>query len=280
MQKVIAALTTCGAMAVVAVPAQASYKEPVGALKALLAPGRGVHFTETAVVLDGKGRNEGRKRRGAFEFDNQGVKSLDITVTGGKEGRKRVIGVGRTSYESGGKWIPQGKTWYRSRHQLFLHHSQLLGFDEQVINPAEPKTLAALLKNGRTSENTVVGTIPFKELAKVSPWFASSEHRTWSDTTKIRYTLTLTSAGLVSRVRSSYAAIKTGRKGLEGKTFYVDTHYSAWGGKVTIKAPDPRTVTDTLLTEARVRLIRDCAGGHRYAGTCAACRPCGRTPAR
>ena len=242
-----------------------------------------MHFTETAVVSDGKGRNEGRKRRGAFGFDNQGVRSFDITVTGGKEGRKRVIAVGRTSYESGGdvkKWIPQGKTWHMARHQLFLHHSQLLGFDEQVINPAEPRTLAALLKNGRTSENIVVGTIAFKDLAKVSPWFASSEHRTWSGTTEIRYALTLTSAGLVGRVRSSYAAVKTGRKDLEGKTFYVDTRYSAWGGKVTVRAPDPRTVTDTLLTEARVRLIRGRAGGHRYAGTCAACRPCGRTPAR
>ncbi|MEV0626987.1 hypothetical protein [Nonomuraea wenchangensis] len=247
MQKMIAALTTCGAMLVAAVPAQASSKDPVSTLNALLEPGRGVHFTETAVVLDGTERNEGRKRRGIFEFDKQGVRSLDITVTRGKEGRRRVIGIGQTSYESGGdvkKWIPKGKAWYVSRHQLFLHHSQLLGFDEQVINPAEPQTLATLLKNGRTSENTVVGTIAFKELAKVSPWFASSEHRTWSDATMIRYTLTLTSAGLVSRVQSSYAAIKTGRKDLEGKTFYIDTHYSAWGGKVSVEAPHPRTVTD------------------------------------
>ncbi|MGI5287198.1 hypothetical protein ACQEVF_28215 [Nonomuraea polychroma] len=251
MRKMIAALTACGAVMVMAsaAPTQASSKDPVSALKELLAPGRGVHFAETATVLDGADRREGRKRRGAFEFDNVGIQNLDITMTRGKEGWKRVIGIGQTSYESGGdvkKWIPKGKTWYMSRHQLFLHHSQLLGFDEQVINPAEPKTLAALLRNGKLSGKTVTGTITFKELDKVSHWFTSSEHRTWSENTKIYYTLTLTSTGLVGRVQSSYAATKTSRKDVEGKTFHVDTHYSAWGSETSIKAPDPRTVADEL----------------------------------
>jgi hypothetical protein len=254
MKKMIIAVAACVALLAAAAPAQAAPKDPVHALKAVLAPGHGVHFTETATLLDNTTERAERRRKGIFEFDEKGsVKSLDVTTTGGEDGRERAIGfnhtIGGTSYQSGGaigKWLRNGKTWWRNAHQEHLHHTELLGADEQLINPAEPTTLAALLKNGQTRENTVTGAITFKELAKVSPWFAHSDQSSWGDdATKLSYTLTLTSAGLAGRVQSMYT-LPGGPDELVGKTFHVDTHYSRWGAKVSIKAPDRRKTTYEL----------------------------------
>lgn len=113
-----------------------------------------------------------------------------------------------------GKWLKKGKTWWKDNHQLRLWHTELLGHDEQLVNPAEPAPPAALLKNGRRSGDTV----------------------------------TLTSAGLVSRVQSTFT-FAAGLDELVGRTLHVDTRYSRWGGKVSIKAPDPRETTTELCFE-------------------------------
>ncbi|MEU6715445.1 hypothetical protein ABZ897_28610 [Nonomuraea sp. NPDC046802] len=223
-------------------------------MKAVLASGHGVHFTETATLLDGSVTRQERRRKGIFEFGKKvGVKSLDVTTAGGEDGRERAIGfnhpIGGTSYQSGGligKWLRNGKTWLEGSHQLYLHHTALLGDDEQLINPTEPATLAALLKNGQTSGNTVTGVITFKELEKVSLWFGQSAHRSWDGDTKLSYTLTVTSAGLVSRVQSMYTVSDTDLEELVGKTFHVDTRYSRWGDTLSIKAPDRRKTTTEL----------------------------------
>ncbi|MEV6865031.1 hypothetical protein AB0M44_28975 [Streptosporangium subroseum] len=254
MKKIFTALVACGALLAATAPAQAAPKDPVHAVKAVLAPGHGGHFTETATLLDGTIERAERRRKGVFELDEKGsVKSLDVTTTGGEDGRERAIGInhtiGGTSYQSGGlvgKWLRNGKTWWQDAHQERLHHTSLLGADEQLINPAEPATLTALLKNGQPSENTVTGAITFKELAKVSPRFAHSSHSSWGDDdTKLSYTLTLTSVGLTSRVQSMYT-LPGGPDELVGKTLHVDTRYSQWGAKVSIKVPDRRTTTSEL----------------------------------
>ncbi|GAA3475186.1 hypothetical protein [Nonomuraea roseola] len=36
------------------------------------------------------------------------------------------------------------------------------------------------------------------------------------------------------------------RGDVEGRTITVDSRYTAWGAKVSVKAPDPRTVTSKL----------------------------------
>ncbi|WP_433370036.1 hypothetical protein [Streptosporangium sp. CA-115845] len=252
MKKMITGLVACATL-LVAAPVEAAPKGPVQALKAVLTPGHGVHFTETATLLEGAVERAERRRRGIFSFDKKGgVKSLDVTTTGGENGRERAIGfnhvIGGTGYQSGGligKWLRNGKTWWKDVQQLHLHHTQLLGDDEQLINPTEPAALAALLKNGQVSENTVTGAITFKELEKVSLWLDHSAHSSWEDDTKLYYTLTLTSAGLVSRVQSTYTATG-GPDELVGKTLHVDTHYSQWGEKVSIKAPDRRKTTTEL----------------------------------
>jgi hypothetical protein len=252
MKKMVTGLVACVAL-LAAAPVQAAPKDPVQTLKTVLAPGHGVHFTETATLLDGTDERTERQRKGVFAFDKKGgVKSLDVTITGGENGRERAIGfnhvIGGTSYQSGGligKWLQHGKTWWEDAHQLYLHHTPLLGDDEQLINPTEPATLAALLKNGQVSENTVTGAITFKELEKVSLWLDHSAHSSWEDDAKLYYTLTLTSVGLVSRVQSMYTATE-GPEELVGKTLHVDTNYSRWGKEVSIKAPDSRKTTTEL----------------------------------
>lgn len=256
MRKTITILAACAALLAGAAPAQAVTKDPVQALKAVLAPGDGVRITETTTLLAGTRERAKRRREGVFEFNAKGeVKALDVTTVGGEYGRERVIGfnhdVGGTSYRSGGllrKWLAKGKTWWKDSHQLHLWHTELLGDDEQLINPAEPATLAVLLKNGQRSKNTVTGTIRFKELREVSLWFDHSTHSSWGAKTKLSYALTLTSAGLISRVRSAYT-LTEGPDELVGKTFHVDTRYSRWGEKVSIKAPDRRKTTTELCVD-------------------------------
>ncbi|MEV0236381.1 hypothetical protein [Nonomuraea sp. NPDC050786] len=253
MRRAITPLVTCGALLAGAASAQAVTKDPVQALKAVLAAGHGMYFTETTTFLDGADERAERRRKGVFEFDAKGgVKALDVTTTGGEYGRERVIGfnhdIGGTSYQSGGlvaKWLKKGKIWWKDSHQLHLWHTELLGYDEQLVNPAEPATLAALLKNGQQSGDTVTGAITFKKLEQVSRWADHSTHAGWDPDTRLGYTVTLTSAGLVSRVQSTFT-FADGLDELVGKTLYVDTRYSQWGDKVSIKAPDPRATTTEL----------------------------------
>jgi hypothetical protein len=252
----ITTLVVCAALLAGAAPVQAMSKDPVRMLKAVLAPGHGMHFTETTTLSDGAGERAERRRKGLFELDAKGgVKALDVTTTGGEYGRERVIGfnhdIGGTAYRSGGligKWLKKGKTWWKDSHQLHLWHTELLGYDEQLVNPAEPATLAALLKNGQRSGDTVAGAITFKELEQVSRWAEHSTHAGWDPDTRLAYTVTLTSAGLVSRVQSAFT-FADGLDELVGKTLHVDTRYSRWGGKVSIKAPDPRETTTELCVE-------------------------------
>ncbi|WP_146104026.1 hypothetical protein [Nonomuraea solani] len=241
----ITTLVACGALLAGAAPVQA--ETPVAV------PGHGVRFTETATFSEGADEREEHRRKGVFELNAKGeVVALDVTTTGGEYGRERVIGfnhdIGGTAYRSGGlvtKYLEKGKTWWKNAHQLHLWHSELLGHDEQLVNPAEPATLAALLKNGQRSGDTVTGAITFKELERVSRWAEHSTHIGWDPGTRLSYTVTLTSGGLVSRVRSTFT-FTGGIDELVGKTVHVDTRYSRWGGKVPIKAPDPRATTTEL----------------------------------
>lgn len=255
MKRIIAALAVCGALLAGGGSSQAATKDPVQTLDALLAPGRGVHFTEVT-TLSGGGERVERRRTGVFEFHPKGgVKALDVTTTGGEHGRERVIGlshdVGGTSYQSGGfvgKWLKEGNVWWEDSHQSHLWHTELLGYDEQLVNPAEPATLAALLKNGKRRGKTFTGAITFKKLEQASLWAQHSTHISWGSATKLSYTITLNSRNQVSRVRSTFTFAE-GLDELIGKTLHVDTRYSRWGGKVSIKAPDPRKMTAELCIE-------------------------------
>ncbi|MEU7747101.1 hypothetical protein [Nonomuraea sp. NPDC049158] len=242
MKKMITALAACAALSAalstVAAPAQAATKDPVSALKAQLVPGHGVRFTETVAWSNGTEESEVQDRKGVFQFDKKGVAAFDINIHWDDDtyGRQRAVGVGNITYHTGGVMpmvLPEGKTWYKvKRYGLPDSYGQ-------ILNPAEPKTLAALIKHGKSTKNSITGTITFKDLKQASAWWAGAKAASSFDSTKVSYTLTLTSGGLVSRVQSKYTATETGRQAM----IAVDSRYSGWGAKVSVKAPDPAKVT-------------------------------------
>ncbi|MFG1703744.1 hypothetical protein ACFLIM_11160 [Nonomuraea sp. M3C6] len=254
MKNMIAAVVAGGAVLVAAAPAHAAPKDPVRALQAQLVTGHGVRFSETTTLADDRGKDPFQRRTGTFQFNKKGIAASDITAKMLNETSEfedsrtpeRTISVGRTGWSSGGMWkdqLPEGKTWYKIGGML----AGGSGFYGQVINPAEPKTLAGLIKKGKHVRNTYTGKITFKELDKLSPWFGASIPIRWHNETKVSYTLTVNGAGLVTRVTSSYAA--TGvfdTDALEGKTFTIDSRFTGWGRKVSIKAPDPDKVATKL----------------------------------
>lgn len=243
MKKTIIALAACAPL-LVALPAQAAApkaKDPVRALKGQFVAGHGVRFTETTTLSGQKLKEQSRK--GTFQFNAKGIAAYDIVTTFTPGRHERVVSVGKFSYLSGGlppSELPAGKTWAKYRGWSGGGG----GFRGQVINPLEPKTLAALIKRGKLTKRTITGKITFKELDKLSPWFDEFVPLRMYDDTKVSYTLTLTSAGLVSRVKSSYAA--TGVLDIsryDGKTMTIDSRFTGWGAKTSIKAPDPKKVS-------------------------------------
>ncbi|WP_143043903.1 hypothetical protein [Nonomuraea jiangxiensis] len=228
----------CAALVATAVPAQAAPKDPVSALKAMLAPGHGVQFTDAVTWSDGTHQQGARDNKGTFQFDKKGVAAFDIAMDFGDD-QQRVISIGKTGYYSGGNiagLLPEGKTWLKGAGGAIPDSWA------QFLNPAEPRTLAALIKNGKSKGGSVTGSITVKELGAVSSWIAGAEiEKPWQGI-KISYTLTLSSAGLVSRAQTSYTRTENG----ESTTVSVDSRYTGWGGKVSIKAPDPGTVTTKL----------------------------------
>ncbi|MEV0152010.1 MULTISPECIES: hypothetical protein [unclassified Nonomuraea] len=242
MKKMITALAAgavmSAALSAVAAPAQAAPKDPVSALKAELVPGHGVRFTETVTWSDGTDEREVQDRKGVFQFDRKDVAAFDIKIHWDDDdyGRQRAVGIGKITYHSGGVMpavLPEGKTWYKvKRYGVPDSYGQ-------ILNPAEPRTLAALIEHGKAAKSSVTGTITFKDLKQVSAWWAGAKADKSFDNTKVSYTLTLTSAGLVSRVQSSFTATEDGKSAM----IAVDSRYSGWGAKVSVKAPDPAKVT-------------------------------------
>lgn len=236
--KKIAILMAAGATLLVsAAPAQAA-ADPVRALQAKLKPGHGVHFTEKVSWSDGTDSGEYGSNKGVFQFGKKGLAGYDITMEGGEE-PERVIGIGKTVYRSGGVLSivlkDKKKPWYKT-----TTGGGYPGGAAQIINAAEPKTLAALLKKGKRDKNSVTGTITVGDLKKVSPWVARIRNQ--DNRIKVGYTVWLTSGGLVSRLRSTFEVTEDSQT----DAVTVDSRYSRWGAKVSIKAPAPSKVTTKL----------------------------------
>jgi hypothetical protein len=240
MKKTIIALAACAPL-LVALPAQAAapkVKDPVRALKGEFVAGHGVRFTETSILSGPKTKVQSRK--GTLQFNAKGIAAFDIVTTFPKR-RERVISIGKVSYITGdpSDRLPEGKTYAKGKSET----AGAGGFNGQVINPAEPKTLATLIKRGKLTKHAITGKTTFKELDKISPWFKRSVPLRVQDDTTVTYALTLTSAGLVSRVKSSYAATAVfGASDYDAKTITIDSRFTGWGAKISIKAPDPKTV--------------------------------------
>ncbi|MBF8191480.1 hypothetical protein ITP53_38460 [Nonomuraea sp. K274] len=235
----ITILAACGALMATGVPAQAAAKDPVSVLKTKLKPGHGVRFTETTTWSDGTDEREAQSNKGVFQFGKKGIAAFDIKTDAVGYGPGRVINIGKTTYHSGDvltRLLSEDKPWFKTPT------SGLPDSWGQILNPAEPETLAALIKNGKTDKSSVTGEITMKDLKKASAWVSDARMDSDFDSTKISYTLTLSSAGLVSKVRSSYTVTEDG----ESSIVTVDSRYTGWGGKVSVKAPDPGKVTTKL----------------------------------
>ncbi|MFI7610652.1 hypothetical protein ACIBP6_05360 [Nonomuraea terrae] len=236
MKKMITMLAAAGALTLGAAPAQAAPKDPVRALESMLKPGRGVHVTDTVTGSDGTSTREAGSGKGVYQFGEKGLSGFDLTMED-DYGTQRVIATGKTVYRTGGllkNVLSEDKPWLKGKGGGYP------GGNAQIINPAEPRTVATLLKKGTSSKGSVTGTITVKDLKKVSSWASGLNGE--QDDVKISYALTLGSSGLVSRVRSTWELTELG----ESSIVTIDSRYTKWGSKVTIKAPDPKKITTEL----------------------------------
>ncbi|MBO3750062.1 hypothetical protein J5X84_28610 [Streptosporangiaceae bacterium NEAU-GS5] len=262
MRRIIATLA-CAASAGLLAPAlatpalaQARPADPVAALKKQFVTGHGVKFTERTILTE-KGKSSVFVRRsGKFEFAKAGVRSSDITAKFNMTSAdrallpenlqaifkpERTIRVGTTAYINGGFYgdkLPDGKTWLRFPGGP---SGGVTGSFGQIIDIAEPATLKRLVTTAtRKGARAYSGTTTIGDLWKISPWFRNirfgDKPTAAQKKVKIAWQLYVTAKGVPTRIVSKYngAALEGLSK---SETVTVDTHFTGWGGKVSIKAP-------------------------------------------
>ncbi|WP_061292859.1 hypothetical protein [Herbidospora cretacea] len=250
MRSTISVLTVA-ALLLAAAPAQAAAapKDPVKALKALMLPGKGVTFTDvTHLPIEGRPTVTLMRRTGKLGFGRGKIAASDITATYTKDGVSRLrdlardgrtIRIGGVTYSSGGEYtgaLPKGKRWFKQAKGGMTGGTN--GWFGQVVNAAEPSTLAALIKEGKRSGGTYSGTLTMGYLGRVSPWFDATMPIRF-DSSKVTYKLTIGANGLPLRLRTTFPPAGS----WEDTPVTVETRYQGWGRKVSVKAPDSKLVT-------------------------------------
>lgn len=261
MKRVIAGIAATAAVTLVtAAPAQAAPADPIKALKSRFIAGKGVKFTESSAVTWEDNRKPYIRRTGSFQFGKTGIVASDISSESAEKSSdpsapdptgmfapSRTIRIGTVSYSSGGSYredMPKGKSWYKEPKGMTGGSSGWFG---QLVNVAEPATLASLLKGAKRAGGGYSGTTTFGRLAKVSPWFRATLPLRSSDKTVVTFKLTVNRSGIPQRLTTSH--LVTGifdSYGWEGKTLTVDTRFTGWGTRVSIKAPPANKVTTKL----------------------------------
>ncbi|MFC4010646.1 hypothetical protein ACFOY2_25690 [Nonomuraea purpurea] len=207
--------------------------DPVKALKSQFVAGRGVKVSDNLRTgIKGK-KFSSSQLNSVFEFGASGIVAADVTQqirTG--EGKKmastRVIIVGKAAYIQSNMLttqdLPEGKKWVRLDQPGKLYASN------HPVDVFQPAGLKSLITKAKSVKNGVYqGTITRKQ-SKKTP-----------STSAFDYRLSLDSAGLPSGFRTDQE-IKLGKRDLLQRT--ADSRYSAWGFKVTIKAPAEEQVID------------------------------------
>ncbi|MER5647072.1 hypothetical protein [Streptosporangium sp. NPDC002524] len=265
MKRYIAGLA-CAATAVLGVPALASTAhaqaaDPISALKKQFKNGRGVTYVDTTKGRASYGSAVVAQRKGVLQFGASGIGASDQTtklrikasdiaaiseqaseeeakLLAGLAKPERVIRVKNTSYISGGifgQFLPEDKTWMK----LPVGNLGNTGRLSQLVNPAEPATLKALLARATVKRPTAYsGKITFGELYKVSPWFRAGifvPPTAKQSKTVVQWKLVLGSDLLARSLTTSYPA--SALSTAPGMTISVETRYTGWGSKVTVKAP-------------------------------------------
>ncbi|MGJ6966774.1 hypothetical protein ACSDR0_33155 [Streptosporangium sp. G11] len=258
MKRMIVSISAATAVALVTgAPAQAQVApaDPVKALKSQFVAGKGVKFTDrTTMIEDGEGKPYLR-RTGSFQFGRGGIVASDISSKDAgpaddpldPPASARTIRIGTTSYSQGGTYrdkMPRGKSWYKDPDGMT---GDVDGWFSQLVNVAEPATLTSLLKGAKKTPTSYSGTTTFGRLAKVSPWFRATLPLRSSDKTVVTFKLTVDRNRLPQRLTTSFPV--TGifdSAGWEGKTISVETRFTGWGARVSIKAPPANKVTTKL----------------------------------
>ncbi|MGW7479353.1 hypothetical protein ACWGH8_12270 [Nonomuraea muscovyensis] len=270
MKRIVTGLALASAAALItAAPAQAAApKNPVVAVKKQLVAGKGVKFSERITAFEGGQRSVFLRRTGTYEFKASGIVASDTTgkfnIKASDLGEdadsefgkmlttpERAITVGGKTYLSGSMWdniMAEGESWYKTPTAL---HGGITGAYSQPLNfIGEPATLKTLLKGAKSTAGGYTGKITLGELRKVSPWFKGSllGNRPSSKAMKsvISWKLTVDAKGLPTRVVSTVPAAALGSGAPKNSGFSIDTRYSDWGVKVSIKAPSADDVTSEL----------------------------------
>jgi hypothetical protein len=256
-------------MSVAATPVQAATADPVKALKSRFVAGKGVKFTDVTTLVEFTGNTTFLKRTGSFQFGRAGIVASDtsarrtvdeaempINMVWRLTRPERTIRIGTTSYYSGGPWAPpKGKTWIKHPHGMSAGFS---GWYGQLVNVAEPATLKALITQGKRTGRTYSGAISFGALEKVSPWLQNADVIKMPKEYKaavLRFTLTLGTNGLPQRLVTVYPQKTHGgtEPGKEERRVSVETRYTGWGSRVTIKAPPASEVAVVGKREPNLR---------------------------
>ncbi|WP_433259431.1 hypothetical protein ACQPYK_50235 (plasmid) [Streptosporangium sp. CA-135522] len=264
MKRVIAGIaaatvTMTVTTSVAAAPVQAASADPVTALKSQFVAGNGVKFTDVATLVEFAGNTTFLKRTGSFQFGKAGIVASDvnakrtsddpempISFLGMLARPERTIRIGTTSYYSGGAWAPpKGKTWIKHPHGMNAGFS---GWYGQLVNAAEPATLKVLITKGKRTGRTYTGTISFGALEKISPWLRNAGLTGLSNGDKaavLRFRLTLGADRLPQRLTTVYpGSTHVSAAVAEDRHVSVETHYTAWGSRVSVKAPAAREVAN------------------------------------
>ncbi|MGW4640329.1 hypothetical protein ACWEN6_17475 [Sphaerisporangium sp. NPDC004334] len=237
------AATTIAAL-LTAAPAQAAPKDPLTALKAQLAAGRGVSFTEVSAMR--RGGKPAFERKGVLRFGKAGIVASDLTgkVNSADESDQehpvgkpeRTIRIGKTSYVRGfliGAGLPKGKTWWKQSPGWTAGASALFG---DFLNAAEPATLKAMLSRSERTGGAYRGEMSLKDLLKVSPWTRATVWWKADKDAKIGWRLVVGTSGLPQRL-TTYGP---------GEVKRSEIRYTGWGTGITIKPPPAGQVTTKL----------------------------------
>ncbi|WP_326635067.1 hypothetical protein OG884_20060 [Streptosporangium sp. NBC_01755] len=269
MKRVIACIAaTLVTTSVAVTPVQAAAADPVKALKSQFVAGKGVKFTDVTTLVEFTGNTSFFKRTGSFQFGRAGIVASDVSakrttdapetseiIPWALDRPERTIRIGTTSYYSGGPWAPpKGKTWIKHPNGMSAGFS---GWYGQLVNVAEPATLKALITKGKRTGRTYSGTISFGALEKISPWLRNVSLVRMSKDSKaavLRFRLTLGSDRLPQRLVTVYpGSTHVSAAVAEDRQLSVETRYTGWGSRVTVKAPPASKVESVGKREPTVR---------------------------
>lgn len=251
MKRIVAGLALASSAAfVTAAPAQAAPADPVKALKKQYVTGHGVRISESARTAAGSTGAVSITTNGTIGFGKSGIVAMDLRTGVKGAGTSlgappRMVTVGNYTYAKGGLFsdeLPDGKKWVRYPNQTGGRAGS------QPLDIFRPKVLKALVTGAKSFKGgSYRGTVTFGRLGKL--YGEKVDKRLGK--VAISYVLDVNSKGLVTRVRSEYKL----DFGILGKTTSaVNTRYTGWGSKVTIKAPpaDEVIAVSELSTESDV----------------------------